>query len=349
MRDTKINIDEEENNKKAISMSSPTLASLSSNPNYLPTIACLLYSLASISMTLSNKAMFQTFHFNFPIFTLMWQNVFTIALMYVLERLGYITFKELKKDIAQVWLPVNLLFILMLVSGAYAIKFLTVPMITVFKNLSTVMTTYADAHVTNQEVPQPIAISCLLIVLSSIAAGYSDLSFNLTGYLVMGFNCVITTAYLIYMKSVSSRNPATKNYLDSWTMTYYNSVISLPFLLPLAWSFGETVNLQADLASRNEDLSFWTFMLWMGFIGLGMSACSLWAMKTTNPSTYGIVGSLNKIPLAIAGVAFFNVPLTPLSAASILLGLGAGILYSWAKTQAAKQPPPPPPPSSEEA
>lgn len=40
--------------------------------------------------------------------------------MFALERLGYITFKELRKDIAQVWLPVNLLFILMLVSGAYA-------------------------------------------------------------------------------------------------------------------------------------------------------------------------------------------------------------------------------------
>lgn len=73
MRDTKININEEGYEKKATSMSSPTLASLSSNPNYLPAIACILYSLASISMTLSNKAMFQTFHFNFPIFTLMWQ------------------------------------------------------------------------------------------------------------------------------------------------------------------------------------------------------------------------------------------------------------------------------------
>lgn len=40
--------------------------------------------------------------------------------MWVLERFKVISYKELNKEIASVWLPVNILFIIMLVSGAFA-------------------------------------------------------------------------------------------------------------------------------------------------------------------------------------------------------------------------------------
>jgi len=246
------------------------------NPNLIPILACVGYASASISMTLSNKAMFTYFRFDFPITMLIWQSIFTIALMWILEKFNVISYRELKSEVASVWLPVNILFIVMLVSGAFAIKHLSVPMITIFKNLSTVITTYGDAYVTKSTVPTGVAFSCGLIVLSSVVAASADLSFDFIGYSIMAFNCVITSAYLIYMKHVSSRNPNTKNYLDSWTMTYYNSALSLPFLIPLSFF----VQRVPRLFSRDErekmafcrlhdlDGSRWTFderLLSMGY------------------------------------------------------------------------------------
>lgn len=65
----RVNIEEE----KVGFLSEPKVAGFRLNPNLVPVIACVAYSLASISMTLSNKAMFSYFRFNYPITMLLWQ------------------------------------------------------------------------------------------------------------------------------------------------------------------------------------------------------------------------------------------------------------------------------------
>lgn len=40
--------------------------------------------------------------------------------MYVLETFGYISYNKLKTDVVKIWLPCNVFFIFMLVSGIYA-------------------------------------------------------------------------------------------------------------------------------------------------------------------------------------------------------------------------------------
>ena len=44
-----------------------------------------------------------------------------------------------------------------------------------------------------------------------------------------------------------------------------------------------------------------------------------------------MVGALNKLPISIAGLLFFGVPVTLGSVSSILLGFAAGLLYTKAK------------------
>ena len=47
-------------------------------------------------------------------------------------------------------------------------------------------------------------------------------------------NCCATASYVLYMKS------ATKNIdLSKFGMVYYNNLLSIPLLLPFAFSFGE--------------------------------------------------------------------------------------------------------------
>lgn len=58
-----------------------------------------------------------------------------------------------------------------------------------------------------------------------------------------------------------------------------------------------------------------------------MSFCLLVLQATL----YSLVGSMNKIPLAILGIIAFNEPTNPKNTASICLGLGAGILLTQTK------------------
>ena len=83
-------------------------------------LACLCYSLTSMMMTLVNKAIFSIFDFNYPLSMLLYQNIFTVALLQTAKYFGYLSFRGLEMPTVKQWYPVNILFIIMLSSGSYA-------------------------------------------------------------------------------------------------------------------------------------------------------------------------------------------------------------------------------------
>ena len=50
------------------------------------------------------------------------------------------------------------------------------------------------------------------------------------------------------------------------------------------------------------------------------SFTSLWFLSTTTPSIFSLVGSLNKVPLALIGLFMFSVPWTLPNLLSVLVG-----------------------------
>lgn len=54
-------------------------------------------------------------------------------------------------------------------------------------------------------------------------------------------------------------------------------------------------------------------------------------MNIAGPTTYAIVGSLNKIPMTILGFLLFDVPADTKNILSINFGVLAGLIYSKAK------------------
>lgn len=67
-------------------------------------------------------------------------------------------------------------------------------------------------------------------------------------------------------------------------------------------------------------------------VAFGISFASLWFLSTTTATSYSLVGSLNKIPVALIGLVAFNVPWNLENLASILVGLVAGIVFVKAKS-----------------
>ncbi len=90
-----------------------------------------------------------------------------------------------------------------------------------------------------------------------------------------------------------------------------------------------------------------------GLIGFAISFSSLWFLSQTTATIYSLVGALNKIPVAVVsrgqvgegrgpeesscvfrtpptsqlGIVGFNEPTNPKNLASIIIGLGAGVLF----------------------
>jgi len=286
-------------------------------------VACLLYSVCSMLMTFSNKIVLSSFEFKWPMLLMAYQHVFTVIFVQVAQAFGFITVEPLQWKLVKKWLPCNILFVAMLLSGSYALKFLSVPMLTIFKNFTTMIITGGDYFIFGQPVSNGVNASLLLMLFGSVVAAFYDLSFNRDGYLWMSFNCVVSAGYVLYMRTAMK---GTK--LSEFGNVYYNNILSIPLVLPLMFMNGLDGVTSYPYWSDGQ---FIAMAFFGGLSSVGISFASFWTVRTTSPTTYSIVGALNKIPLTILGVLFFKTPINFLGGVSIVIGLAGGVVYSLCK------------------
>jgi len=139
----------------------------------------------------------------------------------------------------------------------------------------------------------------------------------------MALNVLISAGYVLYMKIAMK---GTK--LSEFGSVFYNNFLSLPLVLALVYLDGlEGISEYPQIYDRG----FLLVLVFSGFSSVSISFASFWTVKVTSPTTYSIVGSLNKIPLTIMGVIVFSTQLSTFGAISIVIGLSGGVVYSWCK------------------
>eukprot|EP00164_Ancoracysta_twista_P005727 GFYU01007872.1.p1 GENE.GFYU01007872.1~~GFYU01007872.1.p1 ORF type:complete len:394 (-),score=55.86 GFYU01007872.1:245-1426(-) len=291
---------------------------------YVP--ACAAYCLCSASMVYSNKALLTLYDFNHPLSLLFFQNMMCVFLVVSAKALGLVHYDDFSRETAIKWLPVNVFFCLMLATGSLSLKYMTVPMVTIFKNLTNIGITFGDKYMFGQEVSPWILFALLLMVIGSILGAKSDIFFTVHGYFWMMLNCVFSAAYVLYMRLAMK---TTK--LGEFGMVFYNNLLSVPFLTIFV-----LVSQERDLWTEVETkatTSFVAVTIFSCVVGFSLSLSSFWCVRVTSPTTYSITGSLNKIPLTVLSILIFDLPVSALGALSLVIGLSGGLVYSWAKTR----------------
>lgn len=74
-----------------------------------------------------------------------------------------------------------------------------------------------------------------------------------------------------------------------------------------------------------------------GLSSFFISYGSAWCVRCTSSTTYSMIGSLNKLPVAASGILFMGDPATMGNVLGIFLGFIAGILYSYSKSDQAQK------------
>jgi len=257
-----------------------------------------------------------------------------VLLLLAAQRFGIAKFEPLESSRLIAWIPLNILFVLMLLTGFYSLNLLSVPMATIFKNSTNVLVTAGDFFFYGQTVSRGILFSLALMLLGAVLAGQSDLEFNPAGYTWATLNCVITAAYVLYMpRAIKDSN------LNAFGRVYYNNLLSLPLVIlldlavvgdiPRALSAG----MKPDDDEIADDIGFVIAVIFSGCIGFFLSLSSFQCVQSTSPTTYSMIGSVNKVPLAIVGVIIFNTRINSQGGIFIALSLASGIMYAYAKSQ----------------
>ncbi|KAK6200089.1 GDP-mannose transporter [Scheffersomyces amazonensis] len=305
-------------------------------------ISILSYCISSILMTVTNKYVLSGFSFNLNFFLLAVQCIVCIVTIGSLKSFGIITYRQFNSDEAKKWSPIAFLLVAMIYTASKAIQYLSIPVYTIFKNLTIILIAYGEVLWFGGSVTSMTLGSFLLMVLSSVIAWYGDTANASTtatlyelyiGYFWMFVNCFASAAFVLFMR----KRIKLTNFKDFDTM-FYNNLLSIPILLISSFIFE---NWSAENVALNfpEDNRFATIaaMVLSGASSVGISYCSAWCVRVTSSTTYSMVGALNKLPIALSGLIFFEAAVNFWSVSSIFVGFIAGLVYAVAKQRQQKQ------------
>jgi GDP-mannose transporter len=113
---------------------------------------------------------------------------------------------------------------------------------------------------------------------------------------------------------------------------FYNNLLSIPVLLVGTFALEDwsKENLQRNFPVETQR-ALLIGMIYSGLMAVFISYSSAWCIRVTSSTTYSMVGALNKLPIAISGLVFFDAPVTFGSVSAVFIASVSGIAYAWGK------------------
>lgn len=313
-------------------------------------------------MVLLNKAALSSFGFRAPTALLLFQCTVAVAAAAACAAAGVSRIEPPSWRLVRTWAPVNVLFVGerergvwggtergararrphtpppppfspgMVWSSFFSLRDLGVPMVTVLKNLTNLLTIGGDWWLHGRTYGGPVWATLALMTASALCGAATDLAFSARGYAWQLVNCAFTAGYSLGLRGAMDRASTVtvnRRRLNELSMVFYNNLLSIPLIAPLTLANGELLSVWGDPALR--DPRFVAAAAASAGLAFGISFASLWFLSTTTATTFSLVGSLNKVPVALVGLLAFGAPATPQNVASVGVGLAASAVFVLAK------------------
>lgn len=251
-----------------------------------PLLSGTAYCISSCSMILLNKVVLSGYNFNAGISLMFYQNLISSLVVVLLGLCRVVSVEKLNWKLIRVWIPVNVIFIGMLVSGMYSLKYLNIAMVTILKNMTNILTAIGELYIFRKHQNQKVWTAMFLMIISAVSGGITDLSFDAVGYAWQIMNCILTASYSLTLRRVmdEAKKSTRSGSLNEVSMVLLNNLLSLPFAIFLIILFGEweyVINVDVTKSPM-----FWVVATASGFLGLAISFTSMWFLQQTSPTTY---------------------------------------------------------------
>lgn len=291
------------------------------------TNACLSYAITSTLVTIMNKVVFSHAHFHYPWFTLAFQNLISILVISIFRFLGYTTAGTLQPNLCRAMpLPI-LFFVLFIFTNAQSLRYVNLPILTVFKSLGPMFITLFERLYFRDRFPPAVYFAMALIMFSAFVAAINDLEYSPIGYLWAILNVFSNVLYVaslrIYLADVS---------ISPLEKTFHSNLLSIIPILPLSVLFGEFPGVLSALSLRSS--MFKLAYVASGLLTTGVCAAAFWTISVTNGSTLSFIGGLNKVPIILLSLVLFDMKISLSGWVGVTLGVIAGIVFVRAKAKA---------------
>jgi hypothetical protein len=185
--------------------------------------SAMFFSLSSLTVIFMNKAILTKFdfpHFNF-LATI--QFFATFAALSILAFFNKIEIHRISFQLVKEVLPITLLFLGNIITGLGGTRNLSLPMFTVLRRFSILMTMLAEWYIIGSQPTQQMIVAVSMMIGGSSIAAFFDFSYDPEGYTLVMMNNVFTALNGVYMKKALSSEVLKKSNMS---ILYYNSAFS---------------------------------------------------------------------------------------------------------------------------
>ncbi|CCE61665.1 hypothetical protein TPHA_0A05910 [Tetrapisispora phaffii CBS 4417] len=310
---------------------------------YAAPVSVIAFAGSSILMLALNKSLVQDRSFNMHLLFMGIQTgVATLSLL-LLKYTDFISVRPLNKFDLKYWLPVGFMMAVALYTASKALKYLTVPVYVLVKNLSLIFITFSEAlffgtgGITSLEALSFVmfiagaASLCLGDYEQSIALMKkklgSDISFSYlvnVGYFWIVGAVISSTLFVLLLRKMIQYT----KFTDVDTILY-NNFIACPILFAASYFLD---NWESEFNVDNHfDSNVMAMMIITGFVSLALAYFSALCLSSTSTSSYAMVGAVNRIALCMTGLIFPNFPSNSYSYLGMATALVGGLLFALAK------------------
>ncbi|KAB0795858.1 hypothetical protein PPYR_02162 [Photinus pyralis] len=257
--------------------------------------SAFLYGIASFMITVVNKTVLTTY--GFPSFQVvgLGQISASIVVLFLAKKLKIVRFPDLEWKTFNKIMPLPVIFMGNLLTGLAGTKELSLPMFTVLRRFSILMTMIAELYVLGIRPSVGVQFSVYTMILGAVIAAGNDLAFNLMGYLYIMLNNFFTSTNGVYMKKKLEAKE-----LGKYGLVYYNSLFMFVPAFILCFCTGD-LRIAYEYESWGDVLFLSQYLLScvMGFV---LSYSVVLCTHYNSALTTTIIGCLKNICVTYLGM-----------------------------------------------
>ncbi|KAL8499447.1 hypothetical protein ACS0TY_022422 [Phlomoides rotata] len=294
-------------------------------PPYLSLVAALSYGFASMAMVFINKAVLMQYASSMTLLTV--QQLMTTLLIRFGRVMGFTKGREFNVDTAKKLLLVSLFYNANVAFALASLKGVNIPMYIAIKRLTPLTVLIAGFFSGKGRPSTQVTLSVVLTAAGVIIAALGDFSFDLLGYSMALISVFFQTMYLVLVEKSGAEDG-----LSSVEIMFYNSILSLPFLLFLIIATGEFPDSVSILYAKSTSFSFLVLLLLSMVMSIALNYTMFLCTIVNSALTTTIVGVLKGVVSTTLGfVLLGGVQIHGLNVTGLVINTAGGVWYSFAK------------------
>ncbi|VDK69328.1 unnamed protein product [Litomosoides sigmodontis] len=198
--------------------------------------------------------------------------------------------------------PLPIFYVLNLMSGLGGTQRMNLPMFTVLRRFSILMTMLLEYIVLGVKATCAVKISVALMILGAVIAAIFDLTFDVWGYSMILTNNVCTAASNVYMKQKLNAKARHFQKLGKYGLLYYNALFMIAPVIILTWINQESEKVHQYIITGN--MTIWaagclSFSLVCGFL---LNCSTVLCTHYNSALTTSCVGPIKNLLVTYVGM-----------------------------------------------